>query len=139
MTSMADFMSPKQRSEHMAKIAAKNTKPEVWLRSRLHGAGYRYTLHDRRLPGKPDLVFPRRKKVIFVNGCFWHGHDCSAGVRLPKSNTEFWVKKRQVNQRRDVLQRAHLAELGWAYLDVWECEMQTDGDLLLTVTRFLDA
>ena len=94
-------MNPVQRSAHMAKIKSKNTKPEMLLRKGLHASGFRYRLHDAKLPGKPDLVFPSRRKVIFVNGCFWHGHDCPVGARLPKSNTEFWIDKRERNQARD--------------------------------------
>lgn len=136
---MADFMSPEQRSAHMSKIRSKDTKPEIWLRSRLHGAGYRYRLHDRRLPGSPDLVFPGRRKVIFVNGCFWHGHQCPIGTRLPKSNTEFWAGKRRRNQDRDLRQQEELRALGWNTLVVWECEVRGGADLLEAVKEFLDA
>ncbi|WP_082046210.1 very short patch repair endonuclease [Arthrobacter sp. L77] len=134
---MADFMTPEQRSAHMSKIRSKDTKPEIWLRRKLHGAGYRYRLHDRRLPGRPDLVFPGRRKVIFVNGCFWHGHSCSVGERLPKSNRDFWRSKRERNQERDAAQRAALTSLGWSYLDVWECEIAVDEHLVRRVERYL--
>lgn len=120
---VADFMSPAQRSAHMAKIRSKNTKPEVRLRSLLHRAGYRFRLHVRTLPGQPDLVFPGRRKVIFVNGCFWHGHACSVGARLPKTNTDFWLLKRKKNQERDARQLQELEALGWRVLVVWECEL----------------
>ncbi|WP_236558718.1 very short patch repair endonuclease [Arthrobacter sp. 9V] len=130
-------MSPEQRSAHMAKIRSKNTKPELVLRSLLHGEGFRYRLHGRQLPGKPDLVFQSRKKVIFVNGCFWHGHDCHVGKRLPKSNTEFWQAKRLRNQERDREQRLELVASNWSYLDVWECEILADANLLKRVTGFL--
>ncbi|MDF9751554.1 very short patch repair endonuclease [Arthrobacter sp. ES3-54] len=135
---MADFMSPEQRSAHMAKIRSKDTKPEIMLRRMLHRDGLRYRLHDRRLPGRPDLVFGGRRKVIFVNGCFWHGHSCPVGSRLPKSNTEFWANKRQRNQERDALQRIQLVDQGWSYLDVWECEVSADEDLVRHVRLFLD-
>ncbi|WP_309073796.1 very short patch repair endonuclease [Paenarthrobacter sp.] len=134
---MVDFMSPEQRSAHMAKIRSKNTKPELVLRRLLHGEGFRYRLHGRQLPGKPDLVFQARKKVIFVNGCFWHGHDCHVGKRLPKSNTEFWQAKRLRNQERDRDQRLQLVASGWRYLDVWECEILADASLLKRVSEFL--
>lgn len=134
---MADFMNQSQRSAHMAKIRSKNTKPEIKLRRMLHAAGYRYRLHSQALPGRPDLVFRSRKKVIFINGCFWHGHDCPAGQRLPKSNTEFWEAKRQRNQERDARQRSELAAMGWAYLDVWECVVKDEENLLTDVSRFL--
>lgn len=131
-------MTAAQRSAHMAKIRSKNTKPELRLRRALHAAGYRYRLHDRALPGRPDLVFAGRKKVIFVNGCFWHGHNCPVGSRLPKSNTEFWAEKRRRNQERDCTQRLQLLEMGWAYLDVWECEVAASAKLVDEVTAFLD-
>lgn len=134
---MADFMSPERRSAHMAKIRSKDTKPEIMLRRVLHRDGLRYRLHDRALPGKPDLVFAGRRKVIFVNGCFWHGHDCPVGSRLPKSNTEFWADKRLRNQERDAVQRRQLLEQGWKYLDVWECEVLANDDILRRVKLFL--
>lgn len=135
---MADFMSPEQRSAHMAKIRSKDTKPEIMLRRMLHRDGLRYRLHDRRLPGKPDLVFAGRRKVIFVNGCFWHGHACPVGSRLPKSNTEFWANKRRRNQERDALQRIQLVDQGWSYIDVWECEVLADENLVRHVKEFLE-
>ena len=130
-------MSPERRSAHMAKIRSKDTKPEIMLRRVLHRDGLRYRLHDRRLPGKPDLVFAGRRKVIFVNGCFWHGHDCPVGSRLPKSNTGFWADKRLRNQERDALQRKQLREQGWKYLDVWECELLANDDIIHRVKLFL--
>ncbi|GAB3564503.1 very short patch repair endonuclease [Arthrobacter alkaliphilus] len=135
---MADFMSPEQRSVHMSKIRSKDTKPELLLRQKLHALGYRYRLHDRRLPGRPDLVFAGRGKVIFVHGCFWHGHSCPVGSRLPKSNTEFWSAKRARNQERDALQLPLLADLGWEVLVVWECEVKTDPELIEKVKGFLN-
>ncbi|MDE8588343.1 very short patch repair endonuclease [Arthrobacter sp. NQ4] len=134
---MADFMSPERRSAHMAKIRSKDTKPEIMLRRVLHRDGLRYRLHDRQLPGKPDLVFAGRRKVIFVNGCFWHGHDCPVGSRLPKSNTQFWADKRLRNQERDARQRIQLREQGWNYLDVWECEVLANDDVIRRVKLFL--
>lgn len=134
---MADFMTSEQRSAHMSKIRSKDTKPELRLRRLLHAAGYRYRLHDRTLPGKPDLVFAGRKKVIFVNGCFWHAHTCPVGLRLPKSNTEFWDEKRRRNQGRDELQLAQLASLGWKTMVVWECQISSPA-LLDDVKAFLD-
>lgn len=131
-------MTAEQRSAHMAKIRSKDTKPELQLRRALHAAGYRYRLHDKALPGRPDLVFAGRRKVIFVNGCFWHGHDCPVGSRLPKSNTSFWADKRRRNQERDGSQRIQLAELGWSYLDVWECEVAANVHIVQDVRTFLD-
>lgn len=134
---MADFMNPAQRSAHMSKIRSKDTKPELWLRRKLHAEGYRYRLHDKSLPGKPDLVFPGRHKVIFVNGCFWHGHTCPEGSRLPKSNTVFWAEKRQRNQDRDQRQRQELVAAGWDLMVVWECEVRDDPRLLQRVKEYL--
>lgn len=136
--SMADFMSSSQRSAHMAKIRSKDTKPELKLRRALHAIGYRYRLHDRNLPGRPDLVFSGRRKVIFVNGCFWHGHDCPVGSRLPKTNTDFWAEKRRRNQERDALQRLQLRDMGWTYVDVWECEVAANAQIVQEVRAFLD-
>jgi len=136
---MADFMSPEQRSAHMAKIHSKNTKPEILLRRMLHRDGLRYRLHDPRLPGKPDLVFAGQRKVVFVNGCFWHGHDCPVGIRLPKSNVDFWAAKRSTNRDRDARQRAELLELGWKYLDLWECEITPSDDLVRRVREYLQS
>lgn len=120
---MVDFMTTSERSAHMAKIRSKDTKPEILLRQSLHEAGYRYRIHAKSLPGHPDIVFPARKKVIFVHGCFWHGHSCPVGDRLPKTNTEFWRSKRENNKNRDFLQRESLDKSGWSVLTVWECEL----------------
>lgn len=132
-------MSPEERSAHMAKIRSRDTKPELILRSWLHKQGYRYRLHVKQLPGRPDLVFVGRKKVVFVNGCFWHGHDCPVGVRLPKSNTSFWEDKRRRNQERDAQHLLRLTELGWQSIVIWECELGPDADGQRAVQRFLDA
>ena len=136
--SVVDFMNAEQRSAHMAKIRSKDTKPELWLRRQLHRMGYRYRLHDPKLPGRPDLVFPSRRKVIFVNGCFWHGHECPVGSRLPKSNTEFWAAKRKRNRERDAIQQEQLRTTGWIVLVVWECEIDACQSLLENVIEFLD-
>lgn len=130
-------MSPEKRSANMSKIRSKDTKPEMHLRRLLHGEGYRYRLHERKLPGRPDLVFPGRMKVIFVHGCFWHGHDCPVGARLPKSNIDYWTEKRASNQQRDAAQPAKLAEMGWETLIVWECEIRSNSAILEAVEDFL--
>lgn len=130
-------MSREQRSVHMAKIRSKDTKPELLLRRSLHELGYRYRLHDPRLPGRPDMVFASRRKVIFVHGCFWHGHECPVGLRLPKSNTEFWEQKRLANQARDARQLGQLAELGWEALVVWECQLISAQPNINEVRKFL--
>lgn len=104
----------------------------------LHASGYRYRLHRNDLPGKPDIVFPSRKKAIFVHGCFWHGHSCKRGARVPKTNQEYWVRKISRNVERDKAHLARLTELGWAVLIVWECEIKDLVRLKETLTRFLD-
>lgn len=138
-TEWMDALTPAQRSSNMSKIRSQDTKPEMRIRRQLHALGYRYRLHDRRLPGKPDLVFAGRGKVIFINGCFWHAHNCPRGERLPKSNLEYWSQKRRRNQERDSVQRSKLVELGWAYMDVWECEIRSQEDCLRDIRTFLDA
>ena len=116
-----DRISHDRRSALMSRIRSKDTKPELVVRRLLHGLGYRYLLHDRRLPGTPDLVFPSRKKVVMVHGCFWHGHSCPRGFR-PSSNVAFWAKKIDGNKRRDQKHLCSLQALGWDVLVVWECD-----------------
>ena len=107
----------------MSLVRGKNTKPEIRVRSFLHAQGLRYRLHDKRLPGKPDLVFPKYKTAVFIHGCFWHGHaDCKL-ARVPKSNVEFWNTKIQGNAKRDKIKQEKLAELGWRVITLWECEI----------------
>ena len=107
----------------MSGIRGANTKPELVLRSGLHRRGFRYRLHERKLPGKPDLVFPGRKAIIFVNGCFWHGHDCHL-FRWPQSREAFWKNKITGNMQRDSINRATLVEQGWRVCRVWECALK---------------
>ncbi len=106
----------------MRSVGSKDTKPEMVVRRLLHGLGYRYRLHRQDLLGKPDLVFPARRKVIFVNGCFWHGHDCPRGSRVPKKNAEYWKAKVSRNVERDRANATALVDQGWQVLTVWECE-----------------
>jgi DNA mismatch endonuclease (patch repair protein) len=120
---MADVVSPEVRSRMMAGIRGKNTKPEIFLRSGLHRLGYRFRLHDAALPGKPDLVLPKWNAVIFVHGCFWHGHDCRL-FRLPATRTEFWEKKIAANRSNDQKSLTALRRLGWRTLTVWECAIR---------------
>ena len=120
----ADKLTPQDRSALMSRIRSRDTKPEMAVRRLLHGLGYRYVLHDARLPGKPDLVFPSRRKVVFVHGCFWHGHDCGRGFR-PANNAEFWAAKIDGNRARD---RRHVRAIraeGWKVLTVWECAVRS--------------
>lgn len=110
------------RSEIMSRIKGKDTKPEMLVRKALHAAGFRYRLHDKSLPGKPDIVLPSRKTVIFVNGCFWHGHETC--YREPKSNKDFWVPKISRNMQRDSEKSEALRHAGWRVVVVWECELK---------------
>jgi DNA mismatch endonuclease (patch repair protein) len=123
---MVDQLTPSARSALMSRIRGKNTKPELVVRSTLHRLGYRYTLHPAHIPGHPDLTFPARSKVIFVHGCFWHGHDCAHGRRRPGSNVEFWERKYRENRSRDARKQAALKVLGWNVLVVWECEVKAN-------------
>jgi DNA mismatch endonuclease (patch repair protein) len=120
----------------MSRIRGKNSKAEIIVRRMIHAMGFRFRLHDVRLPGKPDLVFPRFKKVIFVHGCFWHRHDCHLG-RLPKSRLDFWLPKLQKNKERDHANRVILSELGWGQMIVWECELRDNSALRRRLTHFL--
>ena len=122
---MADVVSAEKRSQMMAAIKGKNTKPELLVRRALHHRGFRFRLHVRDLPGRPDIVLPRYKAAIFVNGCFWHGHTCKY-FKLPATNTEFWREKISANQERDALKTKQLIDLGYKVLSIWEC--QTRGD-----------
>ena len=125
------------RSRTMRAVKSKDTQPEWFVRRVLHAAGFRYRLHAADLPGKPDLVFPARRKVVFVHGCFWHGHHCARGDRQPKTNAAYWLAKIARNKARDVEHFALLRAGGWRAHVVWECEIKKPG-LLARLTRFLD-
>ena len=112
----------------MSRVKSKNTKPEWTVRRMVWNAGFRYRLHRTDLPGTPDLVFGPRRKIIFVNGCFWHEHSCRKG-KLPKTNVEFWAAKITRNRKRDVSNRKKLKKLGWEILTLWECELKDPGTL----------
>lgn len=120
---MADIVSPEVRSRMMSGIRGKDTKPEWLVRRALHARGFRYRLHDRKLAGRPDLALPRYRAVVFVHGCFWHGHDCRY-FRLPTTRTEFWESKISRNQSNDSRNRASLLEAGWRVAVVWECALR---------------
>jgi DNA mismatch endonuclease (patch repair protein) len=139
---MADNLSQKRRSALMARVHSRDTGPELLLRSALHRAGYRYALHKVDLPGTPDVVFTKRKKIIFIHGCFWHGHrKCNQG-RPAKSNTAFWTKKLASNRARDKAVLTYLAEEGWKVHIVWSCQLrsaQKIADTITEVTRFLES
>jgi len=134
-----DSLSPKERSEIMARVRAKNTRPELRVRKLVFALGYRYRLHDRKLPGCPDLVFGPRRKVIFVHGCFWHRHARCALARLPKSRLDFWLPKLEGNKSRDQRNRRALARRGWKVLTIWECKLRDADRLNDKIRRFLDA
>ncbi|WP_395393766.1 DNA mismatch endonuclease Vsr [Novosphingobium sp. BL-8A] len=122
---MVDTLTPAERSMRMGRIRARDTKPEVALRKALHAKGLRFRLHGAKLPGKPDIVLPKYKAVIFVHGCFWHRHKGCKVASTPKTNTEFWVDKFDKNVARDARNIAFLLEQGWHVLVVWECELST--------------
>lgn len=138
---MADKLTPERRSWNMSRIRGKHTKPELLVRRLLHAKGYRYRLHGRaggsRLPGNPDLVFAGRRKVIFVNGCFWHFHDCRVGQHAPKANADFWAAKRERTKERDASQRRLLEDAGWEVLTLWECELKESSALESQLVQFL--
>lgn len=121
---MADNHSKEERSYNMSRIRSRNTKPETLVRKYLFSRGLRYRINDKRYPGHPDIVLPKFKTVIFVNGCFWHSHDECPEFVLPKSNLEYWLPKLQRTKRRDSENIARLREQGWRVIVVWECEMK---------------
>lgn len=134
---MVDVLTPEQRHRNMAAIKSKDTKPELIVRRLVHSLGYRYCLHRKDLPGKPDLVLPRHGKVIFVHGCYWHMHSCKYGRVQPKTNAMFWQKKRQSNVDRDKRDVRKLRRLGWKPLVVWECQTRDLSKLRSRIERFL--
>ena len=129
---MADVFSKAKRSEIMRRIRSKDTRPEMRVRKKLHGIGFRYRLHDTNLPGKPDIVMTKHKAVIQIRGCFWHSHVCSSG-RIPRSNKEYWESKLSRNRRRDEHNDFELRRMGWRLFVIWECEVQSDRALAETV------
>ena len=125
MSSMADNHSKEIRSMNMSHIRSKNSKPEEKVRKYLFSKGFRYRKNVKDLPGKPDIVLPKHKTVVFVNGCFWHKHDCPRFV-WPSSNKEYWIPKIQKNVERDIENTRQLKEQGWQVLTVWECQLKTE-------------
>ena len=138
---MADVHTPKQRSYNMSRIRNKDTKPEELVRKYLFSQGFRYRKNDARLPGKPDIVLPKYKTVIFVNGCFWHAHEGCKYFVWPKNNADFWKKKIESNVARDAKNYQQLENLGWKVLTIWECELKTHcrEETLVNITRTLQA
>ena len=137
---MADIFDEAKRREIMRSVKVKNTAPEVRLRSLLHKNGFRFRLNRKDLPGKPDIVLPKYKAVIFVHGCFWHGHDCKKGHR-PETNMDFWNKKIDATIERDEKDISLLGNLGWRALVVWECEIKKKNEdtLLSKIIAFLES
>lgn len=121
---MADVHTPEQRSFNMSRVKSKNTKPEMTVRKFLHAQGFRYRLHDKKLPGKPDIVLPKYKTVIFVHGCFYHGHEGCRYFVVPKTRTEWWLEKINSNRRRDDKNIVELIKSGWWVLVIYECELK---------------
>jgi len=132
-----DTISPERRSANMSRIRSRNTSPEMIVRRLIHSMGYRYRLHVTRLPGKPDLVFPRLKRIIEVRGCFWHQHPGCIDSHIPKTRLEYWVPKLERNQQRDEENRNKLQDLGWWIHVVWECEVTNTVKLSKRLARFL--
>lgn len=133
-----DKLSPSQRSDLMSKVRSKNTKPEIEVRKLVYSLGYRYRLHVKSLPGSPDMAFKGRRKVIFINGCFWHGHNCPSGMNQPKSNTDYWIPKIKKNIDRDKKNQKRIVELGWRVLLIWECELKDIPSLKRKIQDFLN-
>ena len=134
---VADRLTPEQRSANMARIRSKNTLPELRVRKAAHKLGYRYRLHRRDLPGNPDLVFPGRKAVIFVHGCFWHRHEGCPDCSQPGSRKDYWIPKFEATKVRDARSVALLQAAGWRVLVIWECESPNLGELSSKLAAFL--
>jgi DNA mismatch endonuclease, patch repair protein len=133
---MVDTLTPAHRSWLMGRVRQKDTTPEMVVRRLIHSMGYRYRLHRRDLPGRPDLVFSKLRKVIFVHGCYWHRHDCKKAT-MPSSNVDYWAKKFAENVTRDNKAVAELMSLGWVSMVVWECETRDIGALAASLSAFL--
>lgn len=129
--------TPEFRRHVMQQVKSANTGPEMIVRRLLHSMGYRYRLHGKNLPGKPDLVFAGRKKVVFIHGCFWHGHDCKRGARIPITRQDYWLAKVGRNRERDARTVSRLEQAGWDVMTVWECELKDREALASRLTQFL--
>jgi DNA mismatch endonuclease, patch repair protein len=134
-----DTLTPQERSARMALVHGSDTKLEITVRKLLFSMGYRYRLHDRMLPGKPDIVLPSRRKIVFVHGCFWHRHDDCALARMPKSRQAFWAAKLEGNRLRDGRVKSALRRAGWSVATVWECQLNDMARLEKRLRRFLEA
>jgi DNA mismatch endonuclease (patch repair protein) len=133
-----DSVSPEKRSWVMAQVKGRNTRPEKVVRSLLYSMGYRFRLHRRDLPGKPDIVLPKYRAALFVHGCYWHRHDCPNGQRFPKSRLDFWRPKLEGNKKRDIQKQAFLREEGWNVLIIWECQLRDTDALRENIRAFLE-
>jgi len=133
-----DVFEPEKRSAIMRRVKSGDTKPEMRVRRILHAMGYRYRLHHRTLPGCPDIVLPRHRKIIMVHGCFWHRHDCPAGRKKPKTNEKYWTEKLTKNRLRDAGNLAKLETMGWHVLVIWECETRNHADLSNRLAEFMN-
>ena len=136
---MADKLTKARRSRNMAAIRSKDMKPEKVVRSLVHRLGFRFRLHQKDLPGTPDLVFPSMKKVIFVHGCFWHQHQTCREGRVPNSRQEYWIPKLTRNVERDAQHVLSLRKQGWKVLTLWECEIEKNGAIERKIVKFLKA
>lgn len=134
-----DRITSAERSAQMSLVKSKDTGPELVVRKLAHSLGYRYRLHGAGLPGKPDLVFSKRKKVVFVHGCFWHRHVACRRATTPATNLEYWLPKFERTVERDLRNIERLAELGWSSLVLWECELKNTGALAEKLMAFLDS
>lgn len=134
-----DPLSREQRSERMSRVRGKHTKPELVIRRLVWSLGYRYRLHSKKLPGRPDLVFLGKKKAIFVHGCFWHQHgeNCRQ-YRMPRTRLDFWLPKLEGNKQRDVNNQQLLHEMGWDYLVIWECQIKAKEEVAQRIINFLE-
>lgn len=136
---MSDVFTPQKRSEVMSRVRGRDTKPELAVRSAVHRMGYRFRLHRRDLPGSPDLVLPRHRKIVFVHGCFWHGHKGCKRSGRPASNADFWSQKLSKNVQRDLREIRALRQAGWRVLIVWECQTKDLPALERRLRGFLES
>lgn len=133
---MVDSLTPAERSERMSRIRSQDTKPEVWVRKALHANGFRFRLHRRDLPGRPDIVLPKYNAVVFVQGCFWHAHHCQK-ERIPATRSDFWKAKFETNKQRDVRNTRALRAGGWRVFTIWECELTTASKRERALTKLI--
>ena len=133
-----DRFSPSERSKMMARVRSEDTGPELVVRKLIFALGFRYRLHVKALPGRPDIVFRRMQKVIFVHGCFWHRHEGCRLAQLPKSHSDFWLAKLEANKQRDERNRRDLVMAGWKVMAIWSCELKDTGKLCGRIQRFLE-